>query len=693
MRADRYLPLAAAALLLVGNAFGQSSRARPISPAYSLRLSSSPATLPSRLAAATNPLKRTVATPDAAKTFVASIALADIGFKNGIRLANLGARHEIYVPLPENPDLKVTDLTLHYDDLTAFKARRHLEVLVNDRTVAAVPLTGSGSNRTMRIPLDGAVSHDGFLKISFLYSGAASPDRCIDVRYVGDSLTIRPQTAIDFAFNAASMNDVAAIAALMPRQVSVLLPERTLSASEMAAALTVARALTATGRHADFRTGSEIESAQADADGQLRWSLGTIVIGTPVTGAIPGDSAPPSGTLSAIRVGGMPALLLTDVTTSMRAARLLATPSLAAARGMAQVNIAAVAKPPLPTDRVTFAQLGLHPAPVDVYGRAELKTTLDTRNLPVNTQPARLALNVLVAPDGAGDKAVVSLFVNGHLLASTVAASDGPTHLDQSLPEGLVGTVSNIDVVVQRRSAAGDCRFEPQGYPAQILDSSAVILSPAGTPHDFSDLATRWSDGVEVLVPPDVARHPQCDLALLSDVLSALSPPLAPVKVAFAQAGFAPSEPFISVSAAPPGGATPHVHFDRGRVVVKDPSGRTLLDLGGFKHGAVAQLIEADGHPGIWIKGLASDGELPAPASLKLDRGDVAFLDNAGIAFAMSTLRDTLVLITYPDQTSWATISERFGSWIIGGLWLLATVVFLFALQRLLRRRPRTSDE
>ena len=40
----------------------------------------------------------------------------------------------------------------------------------------------------------------------------------------------------------------------------------------------------------------------------------------------------------------------------------------------------------------------------------------------------------------------------------------------------------------------------------------------------------------------------------------------------------------------------------------------------------------------------------------------------------MSTERDTLVRISYPDQVSWLTVAERFRAWIIGGLWLLATV-------------------
>ena len=59
----------------------------------------------------------------------------------------------------------------------------------------------------------------------------------------------------------------------------------------------------------------------------------------------------------------------------------------------------------------------------------------------------------------------------------------------------------------------------------------------------------------------------------------------------------------------------------------------------------------------------------------------------------MSTERDTVVQISYPDQVSWLTIAERFRSWIIGGLWLAATAALLFFLQRMFRRRPAGTGE
>jgi hypothetical protein len=63
------------------------------------------------------------------------------------------------------------------------------------------------------------------------------------------------------------------------------------------------------------------------------------------------------------------------------------------------------------------------------------------------------------------------------------------------------------------------------------------------------------------------------------------------------------------------------------------------------------------------------------------------------VALAMSTERDTVIGISYPDQVSWLTVADRFRSWIIAGLWLLATAVVLFGLQRMFRRRPADANE
>jgi cellulose synthase operon protein B len=380
----------------------------------------------------------------------------------------------------------------------------------------------------------------------------------------------------------------------------------------------------------------------------------------------------------------------------VRTGGLLASPLLAATRGMAMASIGTIVPAELSADHVTFDDLGVAPAEVEVFGRADMSVAIDMRRLPAGTRPARLLLDVMVAPDGAGEKAVVSTYVGDRFIASAVAATAEATHFDIALPDGLLGTTANIRAVVQRRSAEGDCRFEPQGYPAQILGSSAFVLGKAaGKPHDFSDLTARWALGIDLSIPESAANQPAPVLGLVAEILSALSADSAPIKVSLVAPGKspAPTGPFLAVSDTAPEGVSPYARFDLGRVVVADRAGHTVLDVGGFVSGAVAQLVTAGEHSGLWIKPLAAAGALPAPAALRLEHGDVAFIDATGVTLAMSTERDTLIRISYPDQVSWLTVAERFRTWIIGGLWACATITFLFVLQRLFRRRRSTLNE
>jgi hypothetical protein len=653
-------------------------------------------------AAAVVPAALTVERARPAAHLVTAVTLADIGFASGLRFSNLGGRHELFVPMPQGVDLGISELLLALDDVSAHDARRSLEILVNDRSAAAIALDGRSMGRQVRIPLARAKGRAGFLKLTFIYSGAATQDRCIDVRYIGDSLTVRPESAIEIDIGSPSL-DVATTAALMPRDVAVVLSSRKLSAADLAAALTIGRTLKSSGRRVAFYHGFELLAEFARREDARRWNRGLIVVGEmqEVAGYI---EAPPArvagpraafGTISAVTTAGLPAIVVSD-SDAVRAGRLFASALLPAVRGVPVATVGEVAERSPPRTRLTFDELALAPAIAEVFGRADLAFAIATRDLPAGTKPSRLALDLMVAPDGSGEKAVVSVFVNERLLGSAVAAVGEPTRFDLSLPDGLAGTVLNVRALVQRRSAQGDCRFEPQGYPAQVLGSSAVVLADADPqPHDFSDLSAWWANGIEVWLPSPAIQRPAPLMTLIADTLSALSPETAPIAVRFNGGGetSSPGAPFIAVSSRPPAGATPRVRFDRGRVAVADRSGRSLLDLGGFVGGAVVQLVSAGAQHGVWIKPLANDGALPAPTDLRLDRGDIAFVDQSGVALAMSSERDRLLQIAYPDQVSWLTVAERFRPWIVGSLWALVTVAFLFGLQRMLRRRAADAND
>jgi hypothetical protein len=678
-----------------------SALAEPPKPS-TIRIESlrAPRILQSRTTAAIAPEPPSDATDTSSKSLTVGALFADAGFSNGFRFSNLGGRREVYIPVPQGIELELAELVLVFDDMSAYDARRSLEILANDRSISAIALDGKSTGRTVRISLRSATARNGFLKLSFLYSGAATQDRCIDVRYIGDSLTVRPESAVEFRIGLTGTPNIAATAALMPQDVAILLSDAQLSPSDIATALTLGRSLKATGRHVTFHHGVEELPELARQRDPHAWTRGLIVVGplTRLAGLVDAQitkvasaagSVPIDNTLAAARVGGVPVLLVADAA-SARVGRLIGNPSLAALRDVPSASVGQVTTSKGSADRVSFDELGVVPAQADVFGRADLSVAIASRMLTNGTRPSRLILDVMVAPDGDGEKAVVSVFVNERLLGSTVAAIGEPTRLDLALPNGLVGAAANIRAVVQRRSAQGDCRFEPQGYPAEILGSSAVVLSPeSSAANDFFDLATLWSGGVEVLVPLSAAARPLAIVGLLADVLSALSNESAPIIVSFVDTGAAPKpgRPFIAVNTVAPAGATQRVRFDRGRVAVADRAGRTRLDIGGLASGAVAQIVTSGSYSGLWIRPLSHDGSLPVSPAVNLDRGDVAFLDNTGVALALSTERDTLLRISYPDQASLVTSIERFRSWIIGGIWGVVSIVLLFALQRIYRRR------
>jgi hypothetical protein len=697
------IPLSARLLLAA------SLAATLTSPAHAqVRKPFSTSVEPARTPPEAPPAKAAAVTPDAhgtspdalLKSIRVGVLLADVGYSNGFRLSNLGGHQEVYIPIPQGVELNLPELVLAFDDVSTHEARRSLEILVNDRSVSAIVLDGKSIGRTVRVALTNAVARDGFLKLSFHYSGAATQDRCIDVRYVGDSVTVRPESTLEVDIGITGIPNITATAALMPQNVSVLLSNPELPPADIATALTLARSLTATGRRVTFHHGVEALPELIKREDRRRWTRGVIVVGgfdlmagridtalasvASAAGAVPVDN-----TLAAVRIGGAPVLLVTDAA-SARAGRLLGNPPLAALRDTPAASIGQITSPKAATDRVSFDELGLAPAQAEVYGRADLSVAIERRTLPSGARPSRLVLDIMVAVDGTGEKAVVSAFVNERMLASTVAAVGEPTRLDIPLPDGLVGSVANIRAVVQRRSAQGDCKFEPQGFPAQILGSSSVILSPAGSvAEDFSDLASLWADGVEVLVPASTASRPLAVVGLLAHVLNALSNESAPIVVKYVDPNIppVPGAPFLGVGNVAPAGATQRVRFDRGRVVITDRADRTRLDLGGLATGAVAQIVTSGAYPGLWIKPLTSDGSLPVSPAVYLDRGDVAFLDKTGVALALSTERDTLLRIAYPDQGSWLTFLGRFRPWIVGAVWVLLTIVLLFVVQRTYRRR------
>jgi len=217
------------------------------------------------------------ASPRALDLF-ATVSLADIGFTEGFRFGNLGGRREVFVPLPQGGEAVADEFVLVLDDVSAYDARRNLIVMINDR-VAAIGLDGHSTGRVVRIPVPKVKTKDGFLKLTFIYSGAATQDRCIDVRSVGDSLIIRPESAVEVDVGPTNALDIPTTVALLPHEVAILLPKRRLSPTEIATAVTVARALAASGHRTSFVQGAGALPEVSKVGETRRWTRGLIMVG------------------------------------------------------------------------------------------------------------------------------------------------------------------------------------------------------------------------------------------------------------------------------------------------------------------------------------------------------------------------------------------------------------------------------
>ena len=267
--------------------------------------------------------------------------------------------------------------------------------------------------------------------------------------------------------------------------------------------------------------------------------------------------------------------------------------------------------------------------------------------------PPRLALDIMVAPDGAGERAVVSVFVNERLLGSAVGADRRTDAVRPAAP----GRPRRHHRQCPRRHPApqrpGRLPFRAAGLSGADPrhQFGACWRPPSAVPHDFSDLAARWADGVEILVPARRSRPSRSACSARSAPCSMHSRRSAAITVKHSrrERSPAPEAPFIGVGdAARRRRAARAIRPRAGSWWSTVRTARCSISAGS-RPARLPRSVMAGEIPGLWIKPLAADGTLPAPAELHLEHGDVAFIDQTGVAMAMSTERDTLVRIAYPD--------------------------------------------
>jgi hypothetical protein len=338
---------------------------------------------------------------------------------------------------------------------------------------------------------------------------------------------------------------------------------------------------------------------------------------------------------------------------------------------------------------MTFEALGLTAQDGELDERVQFEVPFSSDRLPRDSTLAsiNLELAVGVAPSDVNADASIFAFLNGRLLSSRRSSGAVPTVLSFPVPEGLVGRDNTLSVRIQRPPRIGACANPGPGQPVQLLPSSTLEFSAAETvARQFHHLPQLFRGGVDVVLPMDPAGLREALPHLLATAADLL-PDDAPITVR-REARPAPGDrAFIIISRGEPAETDPRLRFDQGALTIERSDGKALIELSnGDDAPTVAQVLHSGRTAGLWLRPGNTLPDPDAPGT-RLDRGDVAVIDRAGIALAFSTEQEQTVTIAYQDIRSWADIAAEYRPWLIGALWILLSAFFVKALSRMYRRR------
>lgn len=629
------------------------------------------------------------------------IAIPELGFADGVHLGALGGEQTLFFPVPHAAGVTSGVLSFSYDAAAPFEGRRSVLVTIGDRTLYAQAVPVGRERQVVALPLLPSDFAGDFVKVTVRYSGVVTNDRCVDLRFANDRFTVLPDTTLRLTLAADTLAGVNTVYALLPSSVALGVPDRRLTEREMAAAISAVRLIKASGRSVEVVPLAGLLSAKTrDVS---RWQRGDVLLAAPsdVATIAPTIASMAGGAIGKATVAALadgPGLLLTGVD-PQPAVNLLGSDWRMAAAGKT-LRVSTMQPIERPATRLTFDRLGIAAPDSTVPDEATWTANFNANDLPAGRTPAAFDLDIGVGANGKDAPAVINVFLNGRFLAGEAVSKTGITRVHATVPQGLVGLRNQLRVIVRLQPRGGDCIYQPTSFPAQLLGSSSIELRDARSPvQDFFELAPAARERLTVFVRDALTGSSQrAAIQTIGAMLADFAPADAPIVVKRTmvdQIGQSDSL-FVAWGDFRFGDHATPVRIDRGNLLVRTRSGRQLFDLDNGGNTLIAQLVTPSGaQPGIWLRNVspaANPDESPiVPQTIDLDRGNVAFIGVSGVTLALSTERERLIEVVYPDDESWLDLMRRYRTWIISAVWLALTIGVLVALARTRGRNRKGS--
>lgn len=576
-------------------------------------------------------------------------SIGGLGFRNGLTSRGFTDTLEAYFTVPPSARAATGRLTVKLEALAPDGVEGFAEILLNGKGRASLPLTAGLQHVTTVLPVEPTLLADGHLTLAVSYRGAISDNRCADERLGELSLTLLPDSALAVPVAKEAFTRPDSAWEVLPERVTLFLPRPPLSPAEYETALKLAVALERWGHEVTFAVDETTPTSGAGAIVLTRKTArkSTIVAGLQDSAAV----------LSFASDGENPE-------ESAHLERWL--------QGTARTL-------PLLAARIPIEMLGSESGTRAAAPKAAWSIPLSLGRLPPGMFPDRLSLALATPADIEASTHLLHVFIDGMLIASRRLRPTGAMHrVTIPIPGNELGVNSRARIVFERVEANPACQAPQRALPVALLPDSTLALRQSGSSHNFAGLVPQFAHGLALSLPRRFLSTPQATLPLVTSVARDFVRPPWQVELRFLEDGSspAPTSAFIAIGPNPPRGATLPLALDRGAISIVDRTNIAIVSLKEDDGDTLAQVIEARGLPGLWIR--PAFAMLPqSPGATKLARGNVALMDSAGVALWLDTRAERGLIVRYADSSLVAARLAHIWAWAIGGAWLLLTIIVL----------------
>lgn len=610
------------------------------------------------------------------------MSLERVGYTDGFTLEGSQGTRRLFLPLPAGVPVSRAQLAFDVEFGDLLIPESSLQFRVNDTIRTATRRGASGTTRRVTIPLTATDLEKDFVELELDYALFVHPDVCLSQKLVGAYAHLTPGSGLQVVARDALPGSVQAALSLLPRDVTVAARLSQLSEDEFQALFELATLL--------FRQGHKLKLEQL-GDGATR---AHIVLAPSAHYLRDGQALGGAANLRLVRSRDG-AFILIDAGRPLAATAMLRRPWRNAAAG-AEIDVGAVGDWPVlreAEDIVRLKRLGFADSERLFSFSSEWHIPLPFGPLGVSQRPARASLEVY-GPRVAELRGptFVSVFFNDRLVHSAALKEAGKGELlEFDLPRIQLRARNNLKIVAQRDQLASDCKTAQAPYPLSLSPDSIIETQPLNeTPSTFAELVPH-QQRLELYISNTARASVTEVIPLLVSLGEHFWPDIPPPRLRPFEKGaeVAPTGPFFVIG-TPQWSPRAWVRFDEGRVRLRsNATGEPLmlLDFAGDTATTVLQMVEANGHGGVWLKSTAGYASGPARRALFEDENLAFLAPNGGqLALRIGETRDYRV--DYPDNKGWFAESGALRPALFVVVWalIIAGLVYLY-------RRTRRSRE